>query len=404
MRGWGLAASGVALVVAGALVGIKEFYPLGAAALALVAASGVWLWRSRCVIEISRWVQPQRVPAGGAARVDLAARNASERRSPVTLVRDPLDGGRRTAEVALAPLRQGEEVRTAYRLPGLERGVYSVGPVQLVTGDPFGLTRRVEVAGAPGRLVVHPPIEHIPAASLAPGRDSEAPAGAPMVGSGGDEFFAVREYRTGDDLRHVHWASTARRDNLMIRQVQVVLEGRLVVVVDLRAEAHDSSSLESVLAAAASLAEAALRGGHHVRLATTAGTDTGFGTGGDHRGLILDVLAAAQTHPGSDLQRPPAGGAPSVVITTDAARPSDLALVAGGPPAGGDYPGVAQGGALTVVVFRRGQAQATAPHPGPGGGQGRRDMRVVTVPVGAPLGPAWTRAAASWRTGAATGG
>ncbi|HLI23543.1 MAG TPA: hypothetical protein VKU91_01205, partial [Acidimicrobiales bacterium] len=142
VRGWGLAASGVALVVAGALVGIKEFYPLGAAALALVAASGVWLWRSRCVIEISRWVQPQRVPAGGAARVDLAARNASERRSPVTLVRDPLDGGRRTAEVALAPLRQGEEVRTAYRLPGLERGVYSVGPVQLVTGDPFGLTRR----------------------------------------------------------------------------------------------------------------------------------------------------------------------------------------------------------------------------------------------------------------------
>jgi uncharacterized protein (DUF58 family) len=408
VRGWGLAASGVALLIAGALVGIKEFYPVGAAALALVAGSWVWLLRNRCDIEVARWVQPQRVPAGGAARVDLYARNASERRSPVLMVRDPLDGGRRVAEVALAPLRRGDEVRTAYRLPALERGIYSVGPALLVAADPFGLTRRVKVAGGAARLVVHPPIEHLSATTLAPGRDSEARAGAVMVSAGGDEFFAVREYRTGDDLRHVHWASTARRDNLMIRQVQVVLEGRLVILVDLREAIHDTATLESVLAAAATLAEAAMRGGHHVRLVTTAGADTGFGAGSDHRGLLLDVLAAARVHAGGDWPGPPAGGAPSVVITTDAAQPSDLALLAGGAAGGADDPRrPQQGGAMTVVVFGRAEPRAQR-HPGSGAGTGpvggRRDLRVVTVPAGAPFGATWARAAASWRTGTARGG
>jgi uncharacterized protein (DUF58 family) len=410
-RGWGLAVSGLGLLIAGALVGIEEFYPLGVAALVLVAASRLWVQTRDCQVEMTRWVRPERVAAGGTVRVDLAARNRSRRRSPVLVVRDPLEGGRRVAEVTLAPLDAGEEAHTAYRLPALKRGVYGVGPAQLVVGDPFGLARRSRSSGRASRLVVHPPVDPLPVASVAAGRDVDAPAGAATVGQSGDEFFAIREYRTGDDLRNVHWASTAKRDNLMIRQLQSIQEGQMVVVADLRREIHDRDSLEQVLGAAAGLADAALRSNRHVRLLTTSGVDTGFGAGGEQRGRIFDALAAAETHAMSNTKRPAMAGAAAVVLTTDGAAAGDVALLTGSPaaapPAVRQVVGAAAGPATTVVVFHR---QAPGGDGGPAGAggavaaTGRHGLRVVTVPVGATFPAAWARAAAAWRGGVATSG
>ncbi len=101
----------------------------------------------------------------------------------------------------------------------------------------------------------------------------------PVVGRLGDEFYGLREYRIGDDLRRVHWASTARTDQLMIRQPENLLQGRLTIAVDLRSTVHDAATLEAALSAAASLVMAGIRSRIHVRAATTSGIDSGFGIG-----------------------------------------------------------------------------------------------------------------------------
>lgn len=385
-RGWALAISTAALVVAGLVVGIAEVYPVAASAVVVLAAAAGWVRLRRWDLHVGRRVHPLRIPAGGAARVDVAVTNAARRRSPLLAARDPFDGGRRVAEVALAPLAPGEQARTAYRLTGLARGIYAVGPLELALSDPFGLARRSRTAGQTGRLVVHPPIEELPTVTLAGGSERQVEAGSARVGPGG-EFFAIREYRTGDDLRSVHWASTARRDDLMIRQEQAELEGRMVLVADLRAEVHDAYTLEAALGALASVADRALGDGAHVRLATTAGADSGFGTGPAHQGKLLDMLAAAHCHRAEDLSRPAVGGARAVLVTTAQATGADLGLLGWG---GSRAP-------LTVVVVEGGAG------PAGGDGLGSADgFAVVRVRAGSALAPAWARAAR--RGGVATGG
>jgi uncharacterized protein (DUF58 family) len=167
-----------------------------------------------------------------------------------------------------------------------------------------------------------------------------------VVGQVGDEFYGLREYRPGDDLRRVHWKSTARLDQLIIRQPENLLQGRLTLAIDLRAPLHDTTTLEAALSAAASILSAAQRERVHIRLVSTAGADTGFGGTYNHCMAALDLLAAAELHRGTtltdDLRLGPDTG-PLVLITTQWAGDGDLAAM------------IRSGGrdGATVVVFER---------------------------------------------------
>jgi uncharacterized protein (DUF58 family) len=93
---------------------------------------------------------------------------------------------------------------------------------------------------------------------------------------------------------------------------------------------HDSATLESALSATASLVMAGIRARIHVRVVTTSGIDTGFGSTGAHGAAALDVLAAAEARPGSSLLddlRLGAGTGPLTVITTQSASDAELAAV-----------------------------------------------------------------------------
>src|SRR5438046_425881 len=65
----------------------------------------------------------------------------------------------------------------------------------------------------------------------------------PALGVAGEDFYALRAYEMGDDLRRVHWPSTARVDELMIRQNEMPWQGRATVLLDTRAQAHEGDSL-----------------------------------------------------------------------------------------------------------------------------------------------------------------
>jgi uncharacterized protein (DUF58 family) len=381
-RGWALLAAAGALAIGAFLFGVEELYPVAGAAAVLIVGAHCWVRGRSWDVRVVRHVRPARVPAGVAARVELAVVNHARRPSPILAAQDPFDGGRRWARFLIAPLEPGEVRWAAYTLPTSRRGVFGLGPLQLELTDPFGLSR-VIVDGCPlATLTVHPKVDPIRSRYVPAETDPDMQVQLPVLGRVGDEFYGLREYRIGDDLRRVHWASTARTDQLMIRQPENLLQGRLTVAVDLRASVHDYETLEAALSAAASVAMSGIRRRVHVRVVTTTAVDTGFGSTVAHGAVLLDVLAAAEVRPGTSLAddlRIGAGSGPLTVITTGSAGETELAAVTRNGPHD----------RTTLVIFEHAGAQP------PPVGLGWRPSRgrVVAVPAGGSFRQAWERAA-----------
>lgn len=339
-RGWAVACVSVVFALCGRLFDIPELFALAAAAATLVVVAAAFVRLNRFHLEATRELHPERVHAGSDSRVELSVRNASPRtrrarRSPVLAARDPFDGGRRSARFLLAPLVPGEVAHAAYRLPTDRRGVFDLGPLEIEITDPFGLAAARFDAAARTRLTVYPRIDVIEALPQSRGNDPYAGADHPTaLGQAGEDFYALREYEEGDDLRRVHWAATAKLDELMIRQDEMPWQGRATVVVDLRRGVHTPVSLEIALSAAASIITSSWKRRSLVRLVTTDGLDSGFGAGAAHVEAVLERLAEAKLDRGAELtpvlgrlQRGGNGGA-FAVVTTAAASSGDLESIA----------------------------------------------------------------------------
>jgi uncharacterized protein (DUF58 family) len=387
-RGWALGATTVVLVLAGVLFGVEELFAVSAAALFVLLCGVGWIWRRPWDLRSARQVTPTRVAAGEDAHVELGFRNRARHRSPVVAARDPFDGGRHWAAFLVAPLAAGETVRASYQVPTTRRGVFEVGPLRLEITDPFGLVSGTRRGAAPSTFTVHPRVVALVLAGLPSGADQHADARS-FISQHGSDFYAVRDYRTGDDLRRVHWPSTARHDELMIRQEETSTQGRVTIAVDLRSSTwagDGNEGLETALSAAASVGAAALAEGLLVRLVTTAGIDTRFGAAGPQRTFILDALAHAEMSPSghgtAELGRLVGAGPGEAVVVVTSSSDSGQALVAG-------FVQLPRP-ALTVIMIDAGQGGPSdvGPHP-------VRDTRIVMVDGGIDgLAEAWHRSQA----------
>jgi uncharacterized protein (DUF58 family) len=377
-RGWALLGGAAVLALVAYLFGLQELYALSAGASVLVASARIWVGSQPWDMHVSRHVHPDRVPAGAEARVELTVVNAGSRATPPVGAADCFDGGRRWARFAIAPLAPGESRRASYRLPAARRGVYHLGPLNLHFGDPMGLARRTSVTAPNTSLTVHPRFDMVPVTSVSSHRDDDVRSSLPVLGRGINEFYALREYVPGDDLRHVHWPSTARVDDLVIRQPENVHWGRVTVAADLRAGVHEGESIEDVLSAVASVAMSSLREGLQVRVVTTAGFDSGHGGGRLHAPAILDALAASHLHR-ADSTSPyrVIGTDPVVLITTSRATAADINSA------------VRLGGARGTTIVIIGTASGSAPV-APG-----LSRHTVKVPVGGSFASAWAAAEAA---------
>ena len=364
-------ASGVGMAVAAWLFGVQELYSLAIAAAALCLGARVWVDLRRWNIHVSRFVHPTRVAAGQEARVELAVQNQAAHASPLVEARDPFDGGRRYARFSIAPILPGGRLNSSYRLPSTRRGVHRLGPLELRLTDPLGFASSTRPTALETSLTVHPPYDIVPVHGLSSHRDEDRRLPQPVIGRVGQEFYGLREYVPGDDLRHVHWPTTARIDDLVIRQPENLRRGRLSIMADLRSNIQDDETVEAVLSAAASLAMSSLAAGLQVRVVSTAGWDSGHGTGRDHGPALLDGLAAAEIHSPRPHVAPfrLAGGLePLVVVTTDRCGEADLRSAVGmSGPTG-----------TTLVVFETGPATDR-----------RGGRRVVRVPRGASFSEVW---------------
>ena len=286
--------AGVVLVLVGRIFAVTELYVAGAALILLPLASLIYVRMTQLRLRIGRVVSPTRVHCGDLARVEVRARNAHNRPTPVLRLRDPV-GGTRGAELSLAPLSNGEVARAAYRLPTARRGVVRIGPLEVDIVDPLGLARRSAVGSPRLDLTVYPHVEVISAPKGGGERDPHGSTVQNTLSRQGDEFYGLREYVVGDDLRHVHWASSARFGDLMIRQDETPWQDRTTVLLDVRRSAHTEQTFEAAVSAAASIVTAAGIARHFVRFLSTAGIDSGFGAGEAHVEAILEHLAVVET-------------------------------------------------------------------------------------------------------------
>ena len=292
--GWSVAVGSMALIVVGRLLGIYELFLVGAAGIAIVVAAVIRVASVRLRVEVSRELHPARVHAGTPSRVELRVHNRSRSRTPVLMMRDPVGRGR-AARVILAPLNADESVRAAYRLPTERRGLLRVGPMSIEISDPFGLASVTTEGAGVTDLTVWPAVDDVRPLPHTSGDDPLAGADHPnALSSQGEDFYALRPYVIGDDLRRVHWKSSARSEELLVRQDEMPWQGRATVILDSRRGTHSDESFERAVSAAASVVLACARHRFLVRLLTTAGDDSQFGAGATHVEGILERLSTIE--------------------------------------------------------------------------------------------------------------
>lgn len=258
----------VLLLVAGWALGYDELVVWGVAcALALVVAL-VLLARS-VPLEVRRDVEPGRVQRGDVALGQLRITNRGRRSTGALAAVEPVDA--ESVMVQLPRLRAGATATATYRLPTDRRAVLTVGPLTVGREDTLGLLRTTSTAGTTETLVVHPRVYRLAAGPIGRFRPTEGPT-TDVMPRGSVTFHALREYVIGDDLRHIHWRSSAHTGTLMVRQHVDTSEPRTTLVVDTCGRRYARAELfEEAMDSAASLVAAAGNGGHFLQLAATSG-------------------------------------------------------------------------------------------------------------------------------------
>ena len=291
--GKAVAASAAVLLIAGIVVDYPELVALGVAcAVALVM--GIWWLLAHPDLEARREISPARVSEGDRAHGVLTLVNVAPRRSPPLLAVESV-GGHEVA-VELPSLAPGAEHTARYPLPTGQRGVHRAGPLTMARSDPLRLVLASQVHATTSALVVHPRVHAVEPVPTGRTRDVDGPSSATSP-QGGIAFHSLRAYVPGDDLRLVHWRSSARTGQLMVRHNVVPNESRLMVVLDTSAAPYTDESFEDAVRAAASLCMAACDGRFPLRFRTTGGVEAVSGRDGGGRSSVLDLLAGIERSP-----------------------------------------------------------------------------------------------------------
>lgn len=328
-RGISVAVATVALIGAGRLLGLTELYVLAAAGALSLLVAEVYVRLVEFELHCRRLVRPPRVEAGSPCRVDLELTNTGKRTRPPLTAVDPVGSSSGAAVLIVPALPPGQTARAAYEVPTERRGQFQLGPLQLSLVDPFGLASARRQVSSAGTVLVLPRVDSLPGLPPAPGGQTPA-ASARSARAQGEDFFALRPYQVGDDLRQVHWPSTARVDDLMIRQLELPWQHRVTVVLDNRRSLHDAESFEEAVSAAASILTGSQRAGALTRLTTPSGFDSGPGTGGAHWDALMGALATIGTNRNASLSAALSrlarqdSASSLAVVTTDAAPAADL--------------------------------------------------------------------------------
>ena len=320
-----LAAGGTAFLCA-LFLGHDELVRVGALLLALPLVTAWFLGRARYRLGLVRSVTPGQVGAGQQARVQLDLTNDGRMPTGLLLLEDqiPYSLGTRPRFVVD---RMGPQWKRSvgYTIRSEVRGKFDVGPMKVRLSDPFGLVQLERTFRTRSTLVVTPRVVPLPAVPLSGVWTGSGDNRPRAFASGSAEDVTVREYRRGDDLRRVHWRSSAHAGELMVRREEQPWQSRATLFVDNRTFSHrgtgTASSIEHAVSIAASVAVHLVQRGFNVRLVTAVGTEQ-HGAWHDHGAQnaeaspLLESLAVltASTHPHIDLRWLQDVGHPGLLI------------------------------------------------------------------------------------------
>lgn len=303
-RGVGLSLAGAALIGMGFGFGYPESAIVGGAALIAVGCALAYgAWRPK--LSVDRAVDPDRVGRGEGSTVTLTVHNDNRLLAASLVAED------RCAEVPVAVpvlrLRPQAASTASYPVPTGRRGVVRIGPLRVTRRDPLGLIGLARDHGGTAQVWVHPRIHLIRAVPAGISRSMDGRVD--RVPHGSITFDTLREYVVGDELRHVHWRTSAKVGELMVREHLDTSLPRLVVLLDDRVGSYpgaaetppgaEVAAFEAVCEAAASVVAAAIREDLPISIHTVSGAEAAT-VGTRARGgarAHLDLLAEATLRP-----------------------------------------------------------------------------------------------------------
>ena len=347
-RGATVLGAGVAMWMMSRLVGSPglEVVGIGLAVLPLIAA--VFVHRGRQRLELRRRLSDVRVPPGTRVTVSIDVENRSTAPTAVLLIEDRIPAALgRPARLVISGIRARATQHVSYTVVPQMRGRYPLGPLTVNVSDPFALHRqRIEFTEREELLVI-PEVEDLTAASDPTFGSSVGSSRARQLFRTGEEYYTMRQYQEGDDLRRIHWASVARTGQLMIRQDESSRRANGLIFLDNRAAALGrarSVAFERSVSVAATLGMLLLRHGFLVRWATA---DAAPASAGEER--FLDALA------GVDHSRETTIGSTLRHLRAGASTDTTLVFISG-PPALSELPSLLRSAAgfgpkLAVLIY-----------------------------------------------------
>lgn len=298
-RKLGLLAAGTAAVLVALVSGAIEIYFLLYLVAVTFGLAYLLARRGLTGLEAGSWLEPQQASVGDVLTVTYTLRSTArlpkpwlEVQRPSTL-REPIPG----RVISLG----GHTERTwAARLALPERGQFRVDPMVIRCGDPLGLFESVASVGSGVTLLVHPVVAPLPAWDL----PSASVEGASLRGGPGPHVTplvtSVRPYTPGDAFNRIHWRSSARHQELQVKEFDIEPSSDLHLFLDLDRAAHTgagtNATIETAVRLVAALASHALADGRDVAVETIGLRPTFLppDRGDRQQQKILSLLAVAQ--------------------------------------------------------------------------------------------------------------
>lgn len=335
-RGAAVFAAGLGLWLLARATGSPTVHMLAVGVVVLpVAAAALARW-GRLQLRVRRRMSEIRVRPGQRVSVELVVENLSPVPASFVLLEDrhpPALG--RSARLVLVGLRPRATRRVGYTLVPQRRGRFVLGPVRVEISDPFALTRTGMELDVREEIVVAPEVEDLRGGPDTPFGFTMGLAAARQLYRSGDEFYTMRPYVEGDDLRRIHWPSVARTGELMLRQDEATRRASAVLFVDTRESAlgrAHTPAFEKAVSAAASIGVLLARYGFTLKIGTSQLPPRHVG-----EEQLLEALAAATHHTSRSLGQGLArlrwaavADATLVVVTAPPIGPELTALVQAG--------------------------------------------------------------------------
>lgn len=286
-------ALGVATYLVAWLFGAKALYPAAAGLVLAPLAARTWVRLAAGPISLRRRAGSGELLEGEDVWVTLEAAPRSRVPLPALAVSERLAGlGERETHLA----RAGRVHRGTYVLEGLPRGRYVVQQARATIDDPFGLARSEVELEAGGSLLVYPRLVALDRLFSERGAHAEDGRRLLLRRPAGFDFHSVRDYEQGESLRKVHWPSTARRGQLMVKELEDAPRDEIAVLLDADAAAVTGESFDVQVRAAGSILRAHAGRGRRAVLAVNSAKRPAVRVSsleGDWR-AALGLLAAAE--------------------------------------------------------------------------------------------------------------